>query len=176
MSSSNPVQWYRLLRPYLGKVMLFLMIGLAGCGGITIQQLGNSNQDQLRQVAVANIGGRDGQLFSREVRRLLYLGAPAPSRYELQTKISFSASSTLSVQGASSTLKKASMSASFKLVDLTNGKTIMTDNVAGDATTGTVTSLYGQDKSESHARERLALLLAQRTVRQIQLYFLNQKP
>jgi hypothetical protein len=37
-----------------------------------------------------------------------------------------------------------------------------------------VTSLYGQDKSETHARERLAILLAQRVVRRLQLYFLNQ--
>ena len=42
------------------------------------------------------------------------------------------------------------------------GKTLFADSVSGDATLGAVSSFYGQDKSESHARERLSILLAQR--------------
>ena len=61
------------------------------------------------------------------------------------------------------------------LMDLNNGNTLVTGNVVGDATFGAVTSLYGQDKSESHARERLAVLVAQRVVRRLQLYFLDQQ-
>ncbi|HAE09151.1 MAG TPA: hypothetical protein DCG26_03260 [Alphaproteobacteria bacterium] len=57
---------------------------------------------------------------------------------------------------------------------LADGKTLLADSVTADATLGTVTSLYGQDKSEIHARERLAILLAQRVVRRLQLYFLEQ--
>ena len=68
-----------------------------------------------------------------------------------------------------------SMTVSFLLTDLNTGETLIEDEVIGDATLGTVTSLYGQDKSESHARERLAILMAQRVVRRLQLYFLDQK-
>jgi hypothetical protein len=80
----------------------------------------------------------------------------------------------LSVKGASSTLKKARMSANFTLVQLDTGKTVYSDSVTGAATVGAVTSLYGQDRSEINARERLAVLLAKKTVRQLQLYFLNE--
>jgi len=37
-----------------------------------------------------------------------------------------------------------------------------------------VSSLFGQDQSEAHARDRMAELLAQRVVQRLQLYFLNQ--
>ena len=66
------------------------------------------------------------------------------------------------------------MSANFALHNLTNGETLIVDSITADATLGAVTSLYGQDKSETHARKRLAILLAQRVVGRLQLYFLNQ--
>ena len=36
------------------------------------------------------------------------------------------------------------------------------DTVKADATLGTVSSLFGQDQSEQHARDRMAILIAQR--------------
>ena len=66
------------------------------------------------------------------------------------------------------------MTASFELRNLASSETLIIDRVTADATLGAVTSLYGQDQSETHARERLAILLAQRVVRRLQLYFLNQ--
>ena len=68
-----------------------------------------------------------------------------------------------------------SMTATFQLNDLDTGKILFADTVSGDATLGAVSSFYGQDTSENHARERLAILLAQRVVRRLQLYFLGQK-
>ena len=68
-----------------------------------------------------------------------------------------------------------SMTITFELNARDTGKTLFADSVSGDATLGAVSSFYGQDKSESHARERLALLLAQRVGRRLQLYFLEQK-
>ena len=67
------------------------------------------------------------------------------------------------------------MAANFELRSLPNGETLIADSITADATLGAVTSLYGQDKSETHAHERLAILLAQRVVRRLQLYFLNQR-
>ena len=67
------------------------------------------------------------------------------------------------------------MTITFELNDVDTGQTLFADSVSGDATLGVVSSFYGQDKSESHARERLAILLAQRVGRRLQLYFLEQK-
>ena len=157
----------------LGSIILCGLI-FAGCGDVTIRQLGTENLQNLQQIAVKDATGREGQLYSRELRKLLHIGGKTVENYDLISSISVSASSTLSVQGASSTLKKMSMTANFDLRSLPTGETLITDSITADATLGAVTSLYGQDKSETHARERLAILLAQRVVRRLQLYFLNQ--
>jgi len=157
----------------LGSIILYGLI-FAGCSDVTIRQLGTENLQNLQQIIVKDVAGREGQLYSRELRKLLHIGEKAVQNYDLISSISVSASSTLSVQGASSTLKKMSMTTNFALRSLATGETLITDSITADATLGAVTSLYGQDKSETHARERLAILLAQRVVRRLQLYFLNQ--
>ena len=157
---------------------LYLMIGagllLPGCSNFKMQPLDATNQARLKSVAVVSSGGRDEQLFNRELRRLLYIDGPAAAQYRLSSSVSYDATSTLSVKGTRSTLKKARMSANFTMTQLDTGKTVYKDSVTGEATIGAVTSLYGQDQSETNARERLAVLLAKKSVRQLQLYFLNQ--
>ena len=157
----------------LGSVILCSLI-LTNCGDVTVRQLGTKNLQNLQQIAVNDVSGREGQLYGRELRKLLHIGGKGIENYKLISSISVSASSTLSVQGTSSTLKKMAMTASFELRSLTTSETLIADSITADATLGAVTSLYGQDKSETHARERLAILLAQRVVRRLQLYFLNQ--
>ena len=157
----------------LGIIMLCGLV-LTNCGDVTIRQLGTENLQKLDQIAVHGLSGREGQLYGRELRKLLHIRGTTAENYDLISSISVSTSSTLSVQGANSTLKKMSMTASFKLRNITTGETLIADNITADATLGAVTSLYGQDKSETYARERLAILLAQRVVRRLQLHFLNQ--
>tara|TARA_B100001059_G_scaffold103256_1_gene103098 strand:+ start:2058 stop:2588 length:531 start_codon:yes stop_codon:yes gene_type:complete len=157
----------------LGSIILCGLI-LTNCGDVTVRQLGTKNLQNLQQIAVNDVSGREGQLYGRELRKLLHIGGKGIENYKLISSISVSASSTLSVQGTSSTLKKMAMTASFELRSLTTSETLIADSITADATLGAVTSLYGQDKSETHARERLAILLAQRVVRRLQLYFLNQ--
>ena len=157
----------------LASIILYGLI-LTNCGDVTLRQLGTENLQNLQQIAVNDASGREGQLYSRELRKLLHIGGKAIENYELISSISFSGIYDLPVQGANSTLKKMTMSASFELRNLTNGETLIVDSITADATLGAVTSLYGQDKSETHARKRLAILLAQRVVRRLQFYFLNQ--
>ena len=157
----------------IGIIML-CGLNLTSCGDVTIRQLGTENLQNLQQIAVEAVSGREGQLYSRELRKLLHIGGKTAENYELISSISFSGLSALSVKGARSTLKKMTMSASFELRNLINGETLTADRITADTTLGAVTSLYGQDKSETHARKRLAILLAQRVVQRLQLYFLNQ--
>ena len=154
--------------------MILCGIIMIACTDINIGQLGQNNQEKLQKIKVVDIESRNGQLFGRELRKLLHIGGKSSDAYELTTTIETASSSTLSVQGAASSLKKMSMSASFQLNDLKTGKPLFAGVVTGDATLGAVTSFYGQDKSELHARERLSILLAQRVVRRLQLYFLRQ--
>ena len=65
------------------------------------------------------------------------------------------------------------MVASFELTKQGRGDVLLRDKVTADATLGTVSSLFGQDQSELHARDRMANLLAQRVAQRVQLYFLE---
>ena len=154
--------------------IIFFALILGACSGVNIQQLGRDNQSKLQEIAVIDINTRVGQLYGRELRKLLHIGGKLNEKYQLTSTINTTSSSTLSVQGAASSLKKMSMTATFQLSDSKTGETLFTHVVVGDATLGASTSFYGQDRSEAHARERLAILLAQRVVRRLQLYFLYQ--
>lgn len=164
------------IHQYVMRLIGIALLGgfLAACSDISIHQLGKDNQDSLRKIIVIDFNTREGQLYARELRKNLHIGGKSDGAYELTSTIITSSAETLSVQGAGSNLKKMSMTASFLLTDLNTGKTLFENDVVGDATIGAVTSLYGQDKSESHARDRLAILLAQRVVRHLQFYFLEQ--
>ena len=153
----------------------FFGLILAACGDLNIHQLGQDNQDSLKKIMVTDIKSREGQIYTRELRKQLHIGGKSGEEYLLRSAIKTASSATLSVQGATSSLKRMSMIATFDLNELETGKTLFTDSVTGDVTLGSVSSFYGQDKSESHARERLAILLAQRVGHRLQLYFLEQK-
>ena len=152
----------------------FLGMAFAACSDMNIHQLSQDNQDNLKRIMVTDIESREGQIYTRELRKKLHIGGKSSEAYLLNSTINTTSSATLSVQGAASSLKKMTMTTTFELNDLETGKTLFSDSISGDATLGAVSSFYGQDKSESHARERLAILLAQRVGHRLQLYFLEQ--
>ena len=150
-----------------------ILVMLAGCSGVSIGALDSRVEADISSVAVIDTGGRAGQLYNRELRRALYVKGEASPAYDLTSTISVSSSSTLSVRGVTSTFKKMTMTAVFTLKRQDDGEVLLSDRVTADATLGTVSSLFGQDQSEAHARDRMAKLLAQRVVQQLQLYFLK---
>ena len=74
----------------LGIIMLCGLI-FTNCGDVTIRQLGTKNLQNLQQITVKDASGREGQLYSRELRKLLHIGGKAVENYELISSISFSA-------------------------------------------------------------------------------------
>ena len=150
-----------------------MLVMLAGCSGLSIGALDSRVDKQISSVVVIDTDGRAGQLHNRALRRTLYVkGAPSPA-YDLISTISVSSSSTLSVSADTSTFKTMTMTAVFTLKNRDSGEVLLSDQVTADSTLGTVSSLFGQDQSEAHARDRMAKLLAQRVVQQLQLYFMK---
>ena len=165
--------WHKLKFAYC----MALLLAVAGCSTVNISQLDESVSAEVSaevsSVSVVETGGRAGQLYSRALRQALYPYGQSIPAYELTSSISVSSSSTLSVRGVSSTFKKMTMVGSFKLTKQGSGDVLLQDTVTADATLGTVSSLFGQDQSELHARDRMARLIAQRVAKRIQLYFLE---
>ena len=161
--------WYKLKFAYF----IALLLAVAGCGTVNIGLLDETVSAKVSSVSVVETSGRAGQLYSRELRRALYLYGQAVPAYEITSSISVSSSSTLSVRGVSSTYKKMTIVANFELTKQGSADVLLQDTVTADATLGTVSSLFGQDQSELHARDRMAILIAQRVAQRIQLYFLE---
>ena len=150
-----------------------LVLAIVGCSTVDIGQIDEAISDEVSSVSVVETSGRVGQLYSRALRQALYLNGQAVAAYELASSISMSTSSTLSVRGVSSTFRKMTVIANFELTKRGSGDVLLQDTVTADATLGTVSSLFGQDQSELHARDRMAILIAQRVAQRIQLYFLK---
>ena len=162
--------WWHKLKIIGGMVFL---LAFAGCSTVTIGHLDEPISAKLSSVSVVDTNGRAGQLYSRALRQALYVYGQASPAYDLTSSISVSSSSTLSVRGATSTYKKMSMVANFTLTKQGDDDVLLRDTVTTDTTFGTVSSLFGQDQSELHARDRMATLLAQRVTQRVQLYFLE---
>ena len=152
---------------------IIFLLTTVGCSAVKIGQLDENVTDELSSVSVVETSGRAGQLYSREVRKAFYLQGQAPPAYELTSSISVSSSSSLSARGATTTYKKMTMTSNFILTKHSGGDVLLEDTITADVTLGTVSSLFGQDQSELHARDRTAKLVAQRVAQRIQLYFLD---
>lgn len=157
---------------WLSRLSIIVMLGLlAGCSGVSIAPLGKSIAGDNHPIAIVEASGRNGQIYSRALRRLL--GHADEPLFTLSSTLSVSSSSTLTVRGSSSNLKNRSMTVSISLVENATGKQVMSDSITGRSTVGTVSSYYAQTQSDKHADERTSLLLAERVATRVHLYFLD---
>jgi hypothetical protein len=148
-----------------------LMLG--GCTSLSKDQIDTAMIDQLASVEIITMPGRDGQVFSRNLRQTMFSSYGVEARYRLSSSISVSSSETFAVRGVSSDFKKMTMTVSFTLTDISANEVAFKNAVTANATSGTVSSTYGLEQSELQARKRLAKLLAERVRRRLQLYFLS---
>ena len=143
---------------------------LSACSGFEIKSLGQALYEQNAAITVVEADGRHGQLYSRQLRSRLQHDGTSPS-HSVSSRLNVSSSSSLSVRGSASVLKKKTMTASIVLVDLTTGEIVLSDSLSADATLGTVSAQFAQTQSDRHADERLAMLLANRVAARLHLFF-----
>ena len=93
--------------------------------------------------------------------------------YKLDYSLKVSNTQTLTVSQNSSNLEYTDVTIIFKVIDNNNGEVMHKGKISSEATSGAVASLYGQTQSSRFARERLAVLLAQRVYQNLYLYFLE---
>ena len=151
-------------------ILTVSLLLLSACSSFEIKSLGQALYEQNVVITVVETGGRNGQLYSRQLRSRLQNGG-ASATHSVSTRLNVSSSSSLSVQGSTSDLKKKTMAASIILVDLATGKVVLSDSLSANATLGTVSAQFAQTRSDRHADERLAMLLADRVAARLHLFF-----
>jgi hypothetical protein len=159
------MSWFKTLT-------LLLLLTVTACGDFRVRTLSDSEYNQIAGIQVATSSGRVGQIYTRQLKDQLMMNPGVIPTHSMNSKLTVSSASTLSVVGSSSTLKKMTMSVSFTLTNLATGETELKDAISTKATLGAVSSYYGQDESETQGQERLAKLLADRVANQMQLFFI----
>lgn len=146
---------------------------LAACADARIQSLATILGDEEVSIHVVQSDGRNGQLYSRQLRSWLNDRKTAAT-HDLLSTLTVSSSQTFTVQGSSSKLRKMTMSVDISLVDRSSGRVVMQDTITAGATLDTVSSYFAQSRSDRHGHERLALLLADRVAKRVHVHFIKE--
>ena len=162
-----------LFRSHLAKLLgaFVLLATLSACQTISSSALTAQTQSQLDRIDIAAPNTRLEQIFNRALTDNLNQ-MPALRDLQLDTALTASRSSTLALRGKSSNLSKTSMSLTYSVTDKMSGEMLTSGNITATATSGTISSYYGQDKSQQFAEERLTATLADKLSLRLRRFFL----
>jgi len=157
------------------KVPIFvatLYLFFSACSLHTIGDVNKLTENHLRKIDLSEARSRSEQLLRQTLQRQIG-SAHTDTRYNLSYSLTGANVSTLSASGSSSTLNNTKMSVNYSLKDKETGIELTSGSVSATATSGTITSYYGQSVSGQFASERLVQLLAERVYQKLQLHFLS---
>lgn len=147
---------------------------LSACQTLSTAELRDQTQDELDRIALPKASSRLDQIFLRHLDNNLAQNE-ALRDLALSTSLSVASSSTLSVKGKSSSLSKSTMTLTYDITDRVSKERLTSGTLTATATSGTVTSYYGQEQSKKFISERLARTLGDRLAQTLRLFFLNHK-
>ena len=164
------------VKELVGKMMPIILATISlffsACSLHTIGDVKKLTESHLRKIELAEALTRSEQLLRQTLERQIG-SAHTDTQYNLSFSLTEASLSTLSASGSSSTLNNTKMSVNYSLKDNETGNELTSGVVSAIATSGTITSYYGQSVSAQFASERLVQLLAERVYQKLQLYFLS---
>ena len=153
-------------------ILATLYLFFSACSLHTIDGVNKLTEGHLRKIDLSEAQSRSEQLLRQTLQRQIG-SAHSDTRYNLSYNLTGASLSTLSASGSSSTLNNTKMSVNYTLKDNQTGDELTSGVVFATATSGTITSYYGQSVSAQFASERLVQLLAERVYQKLQLHFLS---
>ena len=142
------MSWFKTLS-------LLLLLAVTACGDFRVRTLSDSEYKQIASIQVVTSSGRVGQIYTQQLKDQLMMNPGVTPTHALNSDLSVSSASTLSVVGSSSTLKKMTMSVSFTLTNLASGETELKDAISTNATLGAVSSIMGKMNPKHRGRKGL---------------------
>ena len=153
-------------------VLATIYLFFSACSLHTIGEVKKLTESHLRKIDLSEAQTRSEQLLRQTLERQIG-STHTDTRYNLSYSLTGASLSTLSASGSSSTLNNTKMSVNYSLKDNETGNELTSGVVSATATSGTITSYYGQSVSAEFASERLVQLLAERVYQKLQLHFLS---
>ena len=162
----------KLVEKMVPIILVTIHLFFSACSLHTIGDVKKLTESHLRKIELAEAQSRSEQLLRQTLERQIG-SAHADTQYYLSYSLTGASLSTLSASGSSSTLNNTKMSINYSLKDNETGNELTSGVVSATATSGTITSYYGQSVSAQFASERLVQLLAERVYQKLQLHFLS---
>ena len=162
----------KLVEKMVPVILATIYLFFSACSLHTIGEVKKLTENDLRKIDLSKAQSRNEQLFRQTLKRQIG-SAHADTRYQLSYSLTGATLSTLSASGSSSTLNNTKMSVNYSLKENETGNELTSGVVSATATSGTITSYYGQSVSGQFASERLVKLLAERMYQKLQLHFLS---
>ena len=147
------------------------LLFLTACQTLSPAEITEKAQPQIDRIQIGKANDRQSQIFLLHLEDNLNQN-DALRDLALVTKLDVKSGSTLSVKGKSSSLAKTTMKVTYSLKDRLSGKMVADGTLTATATSGTVSSYYGQAQSRKFTAERLARTLADRLAQTLRLHFL----
>ena len=140
-------------------IFIILIILLSGCS------LNNSyHQNELGDVSILieTPSDRDNVLLRENLTRLINTNQKSQSKYKLDASISYNSSETLSVRGLN-VLNSTKAIIKYRLVEISTQKIIKAGSFNSfPALNSSSSSLYSNEISKGHVKDRLNLISAQK--------------
>ena len=152
-------------------ILVSTLFFLTACQTLSPTEISQKAQPQIDRIQIGTASDRQSQIFLRHLEDNLNQNE-ALRDLALSTELKVTSGSTLSVKGQSSTLSKTKMTVTYSLDDRLSGEVITNGTLSATATSGTVSSYYGQAQSKKFTSERLARTLADRLAQTLRLHFL----
>ena len=149
------------------KINIFIsfLILISGCGFSYKESTKISN---IGRVVIETPNTTFNLMLKKNLKRM-FIKPLTTAKFKLKTNISFSSSNSLSVSGLN-VLKSTKGTVTYSLIDLKSGKTIKSGSVVTfPALSASSSSLYSNDESLEHIKERLSLSSAQKLYMRIKL-------
>ena len=164
----------RPLRAFSAGFVLFCLSALslifAGCSVQPLSDIEQITSVQMRAIELPENKTREQQIMNQTLSGLIGYSA-MDKRYRLDFQLTQATRTALSSAGVSSQLNNTTMSLSYQLYDISSGRMLTSGQTNATATSGNISSYYGQDVSLQFASERLVKLLADKLHSKLQLYF-----
>lgn len=157
-------------------LLLLALLPLAACGFEPLygnrQQSGDAVFNDFQQIKIATIPERSGQLLRNDLLdRLNYGGEPQQPRYELKVNLKETEREVLVRADQVATAVDLTLSASYQLVDLSNGTVLSSASPQSIVRYNVLASPYATLSSAQDARRRAAEQLADDIRTRLGVYF-----
>ena len=162
----------KLVGKKLSIILATIYLFFSACSLHTVSEVKKLTENHLRKIELSDAQSRSEQLLRQTLERQIG-SAHKDTRYTLSYSLTGASVSNLSASGSTSTLNNTKMSVNYSLKDNETGNELTNGVVSATATSGTITSYYGQRISTKFASERLVQLLAERVYQKLQLHFLS---